>query len=315
MRFALRARQVACSTPEGAAERRTLGDRMVGLGQRTVDLDGTAWGRLWRFDAMVQLGRTAEAWTELDHLGNVLARLGDAGFTWNVTRARAALTIASGRFAEGRLLGERVRASAPSDEVAGAGMWLQHPMQLSTLTGDSFEPKYAVPPGISELMAANSMFIHLAPWHLAHGRVVEAERAYRALPRPDEMQTPIFLRLLFEAVRGGVAADLGDADGCRHAYAVLAPYADLQVTTGAGIALVLGSVQHYLGVTAPDRERAVEHLRAAVRANDLAGYEPLAARSRYYLARLEPSVELITAARETAVRLGMRPLLAALDAL
>ncbi|WP_405061448.1 AAA family ATPase [Kribbella sp. NBC_01505] len=317
LRLALRARQIACSAPEGARERWTLGDRMVALGRRTADLDGTAWGRLWRLDAMVQLGRTGQAWTELDELAKVLARLGDVGLEWNVTRARAALTIASGRFDEGRELGERVRATVPSGEVAPAGRWLQHPMQLSTLTGDAFELDFdaVVPPGMNHPMAAASLFIHLAPWDLAHGRPAEAERRYRELPANGTVESPIFLRLLFEAVRGGVAAELGDEDGCRHAYAVLEPYADLHVTTGAGIALVLGSVQHYLGVTAPDAERAAEHLRAAVRANELAGFEPFAARSRYHLARLQPSAELIAAARETAVRLGMRPLLAALDAL
>ncbi|MFC9690297.1 BTAD domain-containing putative transcriptional regulator [Kribbella sp. NPDC056951] len=315
LRLALRARQIARSAPEGAGERMTLGERMVRLGRRSADFDGTAWGRLWRFDAMVQLGETQAAWSELEELARVLARLGDAGFDWNVTRSRAALTIASGRFDQGRELGKRVRASTPMGELGGTGLWLQHPVQISTLTGDDFDAE-AMMPAVNDHPIGNpSWFIHLAPWYLAQGRPAEAERLYRALAAPETMRPPIFLRLLFEAVRGGVAAELGDDDGCRHAYAVLEPYADLHVTTGAGIALVLGSVQHYLGVTAPDADRAAEHLRAAVRANELAGYEPFAARSRYHLARLEPSAELIAAARDAAIRLGMQPLLTKLDAL
>ena len=52
---ALRARQFACSGPEGAEERLALGDRLLALGLDGDD-DATLWGHLWRFDAYAQIG-------------------------------------------------------------------------------------------------------------------------------------------------------------------------------------------------------------------------------------------------------------------
>jgi len=43
LRIAMRARQVACATPEGHTERLALGEQMLGLGRRTGDLDAVFW--------------------------------------------------------------------------------------------------------------------------------------------------------------------------------------------------------------------------------------------------------------------------------
>src|SRR6266498_475196 len=60
LREALRARQMALSGPDGAAERLAPGDRLVALGGDSDD-DAVLWGRLWRFDALAQLGELDRA--------------------------------------------------------------------------------------------------------------------------------------------------------------------------------------------------------------------------------------------------------------
>ena len=55
--IALRARQLARSGADGNAERLVLGGRLLALGERTGDPEDVLWGRLWRFDALLQAGR------------------------------------------------------------------------------------------------------------------------------------------------------------------------------------------------------------------------------------------------------------------
>jgi DNA-binding SARP family transcriptional activator len=322
LRMAYRARQLARSTPDGWADRLDLGSRMRALGERAGDLDAVAWGGLWTFDALVQTGRSLAAEEELRRLGPVLDRLGDDGIRWNVARSRAAIVIARGRFAEGRELWEEIRRSVHAGELASSMTWIQHPTQVSTLTGDDFDLEAVLPPNLDHPLRAASVFNLVAPWLVAHGRIADAGQYYRELPDRRDIRLPIFIRMSFEAVRGWAAAELGDEDGARHAYAVLEPYAELHVCAGAGIGTTLGSTQHYLGVTAAasgQTGQAVDHLRAAVESNERAGYEPLAAESRWQLARVlldrqspgdrADAEQLASVVRATAERLGMAPLL------
>ncbi|SEG90990.1 hypothetical protein SAMN05444920_107175 [Nonomuraea solani] len=79
------------------------------------------------------------------------------------------------------------------------------------------------------------------------------------------------------------AADLlADAELAAGAAKLLAPYADLPVVAGPGVAC-LGSVSHSLGVaaiTTGDLDAAVGHLRAAVHGNLALGHWPAVALSR-----------------------------------
>ena len=58
---AYRSRQLALSGPDDTEGRLELGQRMLDLGEtRRVD-EALVWGHLWRFDALLQLGRVTEA--------------------------------------------------------------------------------------------------------------------------------------------------------------------------------------------------------------------------------------------------------------
>src|SRR6476619_5565470 len=58
--IALRARQLARAGADGNAERLVLGSRLLALGERTGDPEDVLWGRLWRFDALLQAGRVLD---------------------------------------------------------------------------------------------------------------------------------------------------------------------------------------------------------------------------------------------------------------
>jgi tetratricopeptide (TPR) repeat protein len=284
---ALRARQLALSGPEGNEARIALGDRMLGLAREVGD-PAELWGRLWRFDALVQLGRVDEAEEELDRLDPVVARLRQPLPRWHLVRSRGLVLAGRGRFAEARAAAdEAVRVAA-----AGGHRSAEYPshalrLGIAQLSGDPFDPvvfeveRAQPPPRILTMMVAE--------WHATHGDLDEARRLHARLPRPETVPLKPFMHLMFHASSGALAAAVGDGAAADHAYAALLPHAHLHVTAGAGASSTGGSVHLVLGTIAAARGRtdaARTHLEAALAANTAAGLAPWADRARDALAGL-----------------------------
>ncbi|HEY3259920.1 MAG TPA: AAA family ATPase, partial [Pseudonocardiaceae bacterium] len=106
---ALHARQLARSGPDGVHERLGLGDRLLGLGVTLDDPTESMWGHLWRFDALLQLGRLDAAEAEIGPMSSIADRTRLPLARWHVLRSRGAIAFGRGRFAE---------AEAVADEVA-----------------------------------------------------------------------------------------------------------------------------------------------------------------------------------------------------
>ncbi|WP_232667759.1 ATP-binding protein [Pseudonocardia sp. TRM90224] len=287
LRIALRARQMARSTPDGHADRYRLGSDMITLGRRTADTDAVCWGHLWRFDAHMQAGDTSPAETEINRAALVARGLHQPSTSWQVVRSQAALAIARGRFDTARTLVAAARELAPDGQLRGAG-WIPQSALLSRLTDDDYDPF----PEMPSLPAGDPrriyLFIHLAPWLIARNRLDEAERIYEAIP-PISVAPQPYNRLLVMCVRAAVAAALGDPDGARACHAELHPHAELHATTGAGLLISLGSVHHFLGLIAGavgDVDDAISELSRGIAANEVAGYRPYVANGRYELAGL-----------------------------
>ena len=322
LRYALRARQLACSDAPGHAERLVLGGEMLANARRDGDLEGVFWGHLWRFDALVQAGHIDPAIAELDQLEPVVAAMGRPVQLWHVRRGRLAVAIGRGEFAAARELGTtpagRVAALAPAS--GRAHYWTD--LQIARLTGDNRDLP-ADPPKMTAINPIGYLgeFVNLAPWHLAFGRDTEAAALLKALPEVGSTRIPRFVTMIVEAARCTVAAALGELATAATAYDALLPHADLHVTNGAGVSFTLGSAHLPLGLAAgalgrPDR--AVDHLRAAVAANERAGLPPFAAEAHHHLAETLHSLgrpDDREAARQhaghavaIADRLGMAPL-------
>lgn len=117
-----------------------------------------------------------------------------------------------------------------------------------------------------------------------HTRAACALARVRGRDFTDMVRGSSWLTAMYAAVEAAYL--LGDADTARAAYDVLEPYADLPVVLSLGIAC-FGSTHHVLGVAAlsmAEPDRAVTHLRAAVRANQALGNLPATAWSRQRLA-------------------------------
>jgi DNA-binding CsgD family transcriptional regulator/tetratricopeptide (TPR) repeat protein len=319
LREALRARQMALSGPDGAAQRLALGDRLVALGGDHDD-DAVLWGLLWRFDALAQLGDLDGAEAEVERIDAVAVRLRSPLAAWHVARCRAAVAAARGRFREALAYGRDAelaaeRAGSMGAHVPSQGLLLILHSQVGALDASSFgppEPHHQAP------VAAFHRAVY-ATWLLAEGRRDEARRVYRSLPPVDGL--PPFVQLSAYATMAELAGQFDDREAAAQMYRLLLPHADLFVCSGAGVLMIGGSVRYPLGIAAATIGRlddAVRHLRAAVDSGHRAGMPPMVAQATHQLARVlarrtrpgdrDEAGALATAAAALADRLGMRPL-------
>jgi DNA-binding NarL/FixJ family response regulator len=320
---ALRARQFACSGPEGADERLALGGRLLALGVDGDD-DALLWGRLWRFDAHAQLGDMAAVTADVEALAALADRMRSPLVRWHAIRSQATLAAARGRFPEAIELGEQAielsrRSGHEGSVLPSFGYLLAVRAQIGQFDD---RPEDAVFSHIDS-SATSGLRGMLARWMFAAGRLAEAERLYRGLPGLDEL--PIFVRLVVAASLIELAAAFDDRDAVAELFGVLQPHADRFVCGGAGVILIDGPVRLPLGIGAAALDRlddAVTHLRAAVAIAEREGLPPAAATARYHLARVlirrgehDEAGALAAAVVAQARELGMRPLQAAASAL
>lgn len=319
LREALRARQIARSGPDGAADRLALGDRMLAEGERHGDDDTALWGRLWRFDALAQLGELDRAEAELIPVNALARRLRSPLADWHATRSRAAIAFSRGRFADAVELGEQAAAAAERAGHEGAllpslGFLVMAHAQLGQDSSAYVAALEAASVDVGAMRAASAMHA------LAGDRRAEALRIYRTLPPPAD-SGPGFLKLVTFAAIAELSAEFGDREAAAEVYRLLAPYGDLFLCGGAGVIAVIGSVHRSLGQAAAAVGRlddAVRHLRTSAARDEAAGLPPFAAFSRFELARVlarrrrpgdrDEAAALAESAGAEAARLDMTPL-------
>ena len=319
LRSALRARQMVRSGPDGVAERLGLAERMLALGAAERDDDAALWGHLWRFDALVMLGRLDEAEAELVPIGTFADRLRRPLARWHFLRSKGAIDLARGRF-DDVVLG--VRESL--DLIGGRTHEALQGVPITVLT------VVASMTGRADLVSEDSFalfhrhaprFTHsvLALYWLRLGDLDRANRAYLAAGSPGEIPVPAVVSI--SCMFAELAAALGHPEEAARAAQVLQPYPDLFATGGAGALFVAGSVRSYLGIAAAAAGRmddAVREMRLGIAADERAGTPPFTALARFELAKVlarrrrpgdvEEAQALVAAATVTAERLAMAPL-------
>jgi DNA-binding CsgD family transcriptional regulator len=273
------------------------------------------WGRLWRFDALVQLGDLDLAEAGLAPIAAVTDRLRSPLARWHNLRSHAAIATARGRFADAEALGREAAAIARRAGYEDGEPTTGFLIVLATQTGNAElvpEPPY-------EAWVRESGSAVVACWMLAIGRPAEAQRIYRTLPPPAS--EPRFTLLTQLAGTAQLAAEFDDRETAADTYRWLAPFAELFVCGGAGVIGVFGSARLPLGQAAAAAGRlddAVRHLRAAVEIHERAGMPPGTATARYWLARVlarrrrpgdrDEAGALAASAAAAAEALGMAPL-------
>jgi tetratricopeptide (TPR) repeat protein len=325
----LDARLHALWDPGGALDRLAAAGEIIDLARGSADLERERRGLFWRFVALMELGRVAEAEAALAAFDREARVAGDAAAGVMVVSRHAMLAAVRGRFGAAQALIAQVADQGQRVGLADTGRL------VGTVQGEMIAMLRGGPPaaeaeaGLAELYAA----ARRSPGHLYEataarllvflGRLAEAAlELQRALPGVLAGSGPRWL---------GAAADLavvavatGDTPAAARLYPVLAGYRG-RLVVWAGANTVTGPVSHHLGILAAHLGRlddAVELLTEAAVWEEETGALPFLASTLAALADTltrrgcdgdaERALDHQRRAREIAVRLSMSGLLASL---
>lgn len=319
----LDARLHALWDPEGAEDRLAAGSEIVGLARAAGDDRRERQGQFWRFVALMELARVAEAESALAAFEREAAAAGDTEAAVIVTARHAMLAVLRGRFELASQLTGQVAESARQAGLADAEAI------TGTLTGTVAMERG--PSAWWETMVRAMLAVaRRQPGHLFEAAPA---RALLLLGRDTEAATELE-RLLPQALASSgprwvgamadlavVAAGVHNAEAVARLYDALAPYSG-RLVVWAGANSAWGPVSHYLGLLAAELGKAgdaVRHFEEAVELERQIGALPYLAHSLSGLAGAlaarddagdaGQASECRRRAREIAERLGMTVLL------
>lgn len=265
---ALRARQMACTTPEGVEERLQLADRMLEAGQTLGDPETQMWSHLWKLDAEFECGRFIVAGRELERLTWSVDQLGQPLARWHLLLRRAALAQARGDLPESLRLSEQAFGvvSATENRVAlelklALECVIRH--HIGYRAPISALPEWESLPGIAQVIIR----LGRAMTYLDSGNSAVASSVYRSLGHPSGWDLPPMVRIPALGVAAVVASGLGIRDHARPLYDLLLPDRMRHCVMSSGVSFYFGTVELHLGRLAAlmgDPDLAISHLSHAV---------------------------------------------------
>ena len=317
----------------GAQDRLAAGSEIIDLARAAGDGERERHGMFWRFMALMELGRVAEAESALAAFAHDAAEAGDAAAAVTVTARHAMLAILRGRFD---------RALELAGEVEREGRRLGLP-DAEAITFSLMGSVVIERGPVGELGAPGKHWWERAPdmvlasAHERPGHLLEATAARLLLVqgRADEAAAELE-RTLTRALAGSgprwlgsmadlafVAAGTGDAAAAARLHVAMLPYRGRLVMFGGG-AVAWGPVSYYLGLLAATMGRdsgAIRHFEEAIEFEERVGALPYLAHSLTGLAGVlarsgdaTRAAGCLDRARDIARRLGMTVLLGRLGA-
>jgi tetratricopeptide (TPR) repeat protein len=329
----LDARLNALWDQRGAQDRLAAGSEIIDLARAAGDGERERHGMFWRFMALMELGRVAEAESALAAFAHDAAAAGDAAAAVTVTARHAMLAILRGRFD---------RALELAGEVEREGRRLGLP-DAEAITFSLMGPVVIERGPVGELGAPGKHWWERAPdmvlasAHERPGHLLEATAARLLLVqgRADEAAAELEGTLTRALASSGprwlgsmadlafVAAGTGDAAAAARLHAAMLPYRGRLVMFGGG-AVAWGPVSYYLGLLAATMGRdsdAIRHFEEAIEFEERVGALPYLAHSLTGLAGVlarsgdaTRAAGCLDRARDIARRLGMSVLLRRLGA-
>ena len=330
---ALRARQVVCVGPEGLEERIALAARMLRLGREARDPQIEMWAHLWRIDAGLEQGDLSVVAESIELLALTAQRVRGPMARFEVTRCRAVLAQAQGRFLDAqRLEAEAFAILDPTDHDVRFTFRSALTMNVAHHAGGDDDAVAmfdytGAPEGHAEMIGFIGQ-IALARALVSADRLADAAQVYRGLGPVRRWEPPPHVVLCGYAFGLAVAAALGESDDAAALYDLLAPYCDHHVASGMSAMVYFGPVELWLGVGAGHLRRlddAVAHLGRAELACAENGAAAFRVEAQYEFARalmargcpgdVEQARWLLAAARAKAAALGVTALSEKLSAL
>lgn len=294
--------------PDHGAVRQALAAELIeesfGTGRRSDLLMGQLWQTVDLF-----LGADPRARRRLAELRDLLAERDNLAVAFVVSAIEVMLAIRAGRFTEAEdLAGRCAERGAAAGDVDWTGWYGGQLFAIRWYQGRLGE----LVSMLSELVHSptlsvidNSYFAALAVAAAQAGDQLTARATLAAVCQGGLDALPRSSTWL--VTMSGIAEAaylLGDADVAAEVYGLVLPFAHLPAMASLGIAC-FGSVHYPLGISAMtmgDLDKAVDHLRAAVRANLALAHLPAVAMSRHRYARaLALRGRSAEAAQESAV--------------
>ena len=329
---ALRARQLACSAPEGIAERAVLASRML----EAADTVGSAWlemwGRLWRIDTLFETGQLRSVQRELADLEICLERLPGPLGRRHLLHTAATVALATGRYTEAvRLARESFTLFNDMGHPIAFGPYAAILFQAGLHIGfdrsgavDLFGqiPDHLRPDAVDTTRGVATVFpaLSFAMICLHQGDRAGAGAAYAQAGPVRSWNPPAAMRLSCWASGLAVAIGLGRAEDIEFLAARFEPFRGQHVATGAGSGSYMGPVELPLGRAAAalgHLDTAAGDLQSAVSICDANGARGCAVQARVELAAaltrrqaqgdLDRARAELDAAAGEAERLGMVP--------
>ena len=275
---ALQARQLACSAPEGLAERVVLAGRMLEAADRLGSAWVEMWGRLWRIDTLFETGQLRVAQRELADLGSFLERLSGPVGQLHYVEGAATLALATGRFAEAaRLAREGFKVLNDMGHPAAIGALAVILFQSALHVGlerSGLAEAFDLAPGapccpeaVDTTRGTATVFpaLTLALIRLHQGDRAGAEAAY-ALAGPVASWTPMAAMRMASWGHGlALAIGLQRTEDIDFFLAQFEPFRGQHAANGAGPGVYMGPVELQLGLAAAALGRldaAVEDLQS-----------------------------------------------------
>lgn len=317
----LDARLHALWDPASADDRLAAGSEIIDLARAAGDHARERRGMFWRFVALMELGRVAEAESALAAFAREAGEAGDAEAAVLVTARQAMLDTLHGRFDQASRLAAEVsvrahRIGLPDADAISKGLWGAVAVERGMSEQEWQQAFDLIQAGARQ--RPGHLFEATLTRLLAYaGRYDEAaSELERVLPRALANSGPRWLSVMGDLTFA--AAAVGASAASAQIYEALVPYRGRLVLQG-GAAGAWGPVPHYLGLLAATMGRnadAVSHFEEAIEFEERIGALPYLAHSLAGLAdALAASGDPRRAsacrgrARDIAQRLGMTVLL------
>ena len=295
---ALRARQLACSAPDGIGQRALLASRMLDLATETHSAWVEMWGRLWRIDTMFETGQLGAIAKEHASLTFCVERVQSPEARWHLLESSATLANATGRYADAlRLAAEAYDMSREMDHPVGFGGYA---VILSTVgmhigfeASGASELLAQIPrhlaPDVDTTSALVSVFpaLSLAQMYAQQGDRERATRLYDRAGPARSWRPSAAVRMACWAHGLPVAIYLERTDDIAYIAAQFEPFRGQHVANGGGPGVYLGPVELELGKAAAALGRidpAIDDLEAAVGICDSVGAQGFAVEATVELA-------------------------------
>lgn len=285
---ALRARQLACSGPQGLEERERLAVQMLVIGRGALNPAAQMWSHLWQIDAAFQHGDLARVQREIGDLARLVEEVRGPSARWQLLRCEAALAQGEGRFEDARRLADQAFAEfgstgydSPFHSRNGLLTMVGHHIGHGVgESGSLVASRLVDAPAMVNDYPTAGVIMSIAPAFLlaSVGQLSEASAIYRRLGPPSRWRPMPHVVTASYAFGIPVAIALEAADDVATLRDLLARYSGQHVASGGGAVSYMGPVELWMGVASRylrQLDRAVvelEHAGQSCAGNGAAGF-------------------------------------------